>query len=253
MRIFASIALLICLTSATTLCAQEDWTFPETAPATTIAPVTPPAPLPVPPTPPVVVADPIPAEAKVVLDAPSSCRIGELVRLDASESVADSFKWLLIPDSDDFLVYDDGRRAVFSARAPGEFRFVLAVAKGGSIDVITHLIRVIGPPDEPESDDFVELIPFWNWTLDLPEDELAAIADNFASLAARDDLVTPEQWIKETVESNRAILGDRIEAWAPLLDQIGKMLVEKAQSGALVTPEDHKREWERIAEGLKSC
>ena len=62
---------------------------------------------------------PEPTTAQVVLDAPDTARVGDLIRFDASESTADSYKWIH-PETKDFLTYDDGKHAVFSARVRGE-------------------------------------------------------------------------------------------------------------------------------------
>jgi hypothetical protein len=201
-----------------------------------------------------VVAASAEAEAKVVLAAPNSARIGELVRLDVSESSADSFKWILVPDAVDFLVYDAGARAVFSARREGEFRFIVACAKGGEVDVVTHVVRIIGPPDEPTSDALSELIPYWNWDLDLPGEECRAMADGFESIADRaDELGDTNAWLKATAAMSQDTLGDRIDAWKPMLDRIGVKLREKAEIGALSTPEEHRNAWMSIVRGLRAC
>jgi len=193
-------------------------------------------------------------EAKIVLHAQSTARIGELVRLDVSESTADSFKWLLVPDSvTDFLTYDAGARACFSGRTAGEYRFIVACAKGGTVDVVTHVVKVLGPPATPQSDSFSEWIPFWNWEMELPADEREAMAVSFEGIAARAHaLDEPADWIRATAAANREVLGDRIEAWKPMLDRIGAKLAEMTQSGALMSPEDHEKVWRDIAAGLRA-
>jgi hypothetical protein len=227
MKVFvASLVLLSCLTGATFLCPAQ---------ATDV------------------LAAPMSGEAQVVLVAPSECRVGELVRLDVSESTADSFKWALVPDSEDFLVYDGGKRAVFSARVEGDHRFIVACAKDGTVDVMTFTIRVLGPPPMPMSDSLAEWIPFWNWSAGLPREEAEMLAASFEAIAARvDELEEPVQWIKATAEANRKVLGDRIDAWGPMLDKIGAALLERAEIGALTTPEEHAAVWLEVAQGLRS-
>lgn len=223
MKTFASLVLLFCMTSAT-LCAQE--TIPSVDTGT--------------------------SQAKIVLVCPDSCRVGELVRLDVSESTADSFMWKLVPDSVDFEVYAEGRRAVFSARAPGEYRFIVACAKDGTVDVVHKLITVIGPPPQPIDNSLAQWIPFWLWNYDLPDNERLALADSFHSVAAREaELKTAEDWIKATAESNREALGDSLDAWSPMLDKIGTVLLKMAQDGKLLTPEQHATVWKEIAAGLR--
>lgn len=194
---------------------------------------------------------PVPTEAKIIVNAPDEARVGELVRFDVSESVADSFKWLLVPDSDDFEVYDSGRRAVFSARLKGNYRFIIACAKDGTVDVITHVVTIIGPPPSPTSDSLAEWIPIWIWEEGLPRDEALTIADNFEKVASQ-PLVEPEEWIKVTAEANKMALGDRLEAWKPVLDKIGQVLHKRAEQGKLTTPEKHVEVWMEIAKGLRS-
>jgi len=194
-----------------------------------------------------------PVQAKIVLVAPDSARVGELVRFDVSNSVAASFKWLVVPPSQDFEVYDEGRRAVFSARATGEYQFTIACAKGDTVDVLNHIIKIIGPPSQPVTDSLSEWIPFWMWQYTLPNDEKIALAESFEAIAARkDELKTAEDWIKATAESNREAVGDSINtAWAPLLDKIGAALLKMAQDGRLMTPEQHAAVWLEIASGLR--
>jgi hypothetical protein len=194
------------------------------------------------------------AEAKIVLVAPTSCRVGELVRFDVSESSATSFKWILTPDLKDFLVYDAGARAVFSARTAGEYEFIVACAKGDTVDVVRHIVTILGPPHMPQTDSLLDWVPYWNWTLDLPKAELESMAASFEEIAARaDEFDDIGDFIKATAKVSRATLGDRVEAWKPLLDKVGANLSEKAETGAMTTPEECRDEWLRVAEGLRNC
>jgi hypothetical protein len=220
MKRLASILLLM-LTSAT-LCAQD--------PAPKVAPT---------------------GEAKIVLEAPSTARVGELVRFDVTASVADSFEWLVVPPSQDFEVYAEGRKAVFSARMPGEFEFIVACAKDGTVDVVRHVIIVRGPPPMPATDALDEWIPFWAYTFNLPTEDAGRLAAVYEQVASRDDLTEPKDWIQATALATRETLGEEIEVWKPLLSKIGEVLLKKAQAGALATPEQHKEQWLEIASGLR--
>jgi len=232
---FASLAILFCLT--TPPLAQSD---PPSLPTPSEA---------------VTVISDDPAEAKIVLVAPTSARIGELVRLDVSGSTAANFKWKVAPVMiKDFEVYDAGARAVFSARMAGEYQFIVACAKGDSIDVVTHVVKVLGPPPMPQTDALVDWIPYWNWTLDLPKSEIEALAASFEEVAASmDELDDVGDFIKATAKASRRALGDRIEAWKPILDKVGANLSEKAETGAMTSPEECREEWLRVAEGLRNC
>jgi len=198
--------------------------------------------------------DPVTAEAKIVLVAPDSVRVGELVRFDVSASQAASFKWLLVPETPDFEVYAGGTRAVFSARTEGEFVFIIAAAKGDSVDVVRHVVKVIGPPPMPQTDSLSEWIPFWNWAEMLPREQCERLAASFESIIERaDELTEPGDWAKATAEANREVLGADLQRWKPMLDKIGAALQKMAENGALTTPEDHIRVWAQVAKGLRNC
>jgi|GEM_PF-1898013 len=231
----ASLALLFCLT--TPFLAQSDPTAPAPAPSAAAAQDTDDQ-----------------AEAKIVLVAPTSARIGELVRLDASGSVASEIRWKLTPGSVDFEVYDAGARAVFSAREAGEYQFIVACAKGDTVDFTIHIVKVLAPPPMPQTDSLADWIPYWNWTIDLPKEEISSLAAGFEEIAARaDEFEDVSDFIRATAVASRTILGDRIDAWKPLLDKVGANLKEKAETGAMTSPEECRAEWLRVAEGLKNC
>jgi hypothetical protein len=234
LTIFASCILLLCLASAAFCVATEG--FKPSAQETNR----------------IEVSDP--NQAKLVLVAPTSARIGELVHLDVSESIAVEFRWLLVPDSVDFLVYDSGKRAVFSGRKAGEYQIIIGCAVDGTLDVMSHTIRVIGPPEIPVDGNFVGLIPYWMWSNPLPSEDCVALADSFESIAAQvEALLTPKDWIEATAKANRTVLGDQIDVWSDMLEKIGKELLGKAQAGELTTPEEHRKVWLEIAEGLRAC
>jgi len=187
-------------------------------------------------------------KASIVLVAPSSARLGELVRFDVSASQATSFKWLLVPESQDFEVYADGRKAVFSARTPGEYRFVIAAAYKDTVDVITHVVTVRGPPTRPASDSIKEWLPFWLYPLNLPDVERHALSDAFHGVTTLQGLTTPEEWSKATQVAVKAALGENITAWTPLLQKIATAIDKNPPT----TPEQHRAVWLEIAEGLRN-
>jgi len=189
-------------------------------------------------------------QAKIILNAPEEARVGELVRFDVSESVADSFKWIMSPKTQDFLTFDEGAQAVFSARSEGRYRFTVACAKNGTVDVVTHTVTVEGPPPMPSTDSLVEWIPFWFWAENLQKEDATRLAASFEKIATQMP-AKPSDWIKRTAEANREALGESIDAWEPLLDKIGKALRKRAEQGNLSTPEQHKEAWLEVAEGLR--
>jgi hypothetical protein len=173
---------------------------------------------------------------------------------DFNPSIAVEFRWLLVPDSVDFLVFDSGSRAVFSGREAGEYQIIIGCAVAGTLDVVSHTIRIVGPPEVPAQGAFDELIPYWIWSNPLPSEECQALAASFELIAGRiEDLSTPTDWIEATAQANRTVLGDQINIWSGVLEKIGSELLRKAQAGELTTPEEHRKVWLEIAEGLRAC
>jgi hypothetical protein len=199
--------------------------------------------------------DVVETTAKIVLDAPSSARVGELVRLDASESSADSFKWVLVPESVDFEVYAEGRKAVFSARSAGTYQFVLAVsyknADSSTVDVIVHTIRVLGPPDEPSDVRDVEgHIAYWLWNAQVSDDEKSALAGAFDKVAEM-GLGDAQAWIYETKRSVEAALGSAKPRWDSFLKHLGGYMQQLGEAGVMIETEEHAQIWREIAEALR--
>ena len=80
--------------------------------------------------------------ATISLVAPKQARIGELVILDASASKAISFKWKVIPETKDFAIIEDGKRAFFTSRGTGTYLFVISAAQDNTVDLVVHEIQI---------------------------------------------------------------------------------------------------------------
>jgi len=203
--------------------------------------------------------------AKIVIHAPETAKVGELVRFDVSASKANSFKWILVPESVDFEVYSEGRRAVFSAREEGEYMFIVACAYEGTVDVKTHTV-IVGKPGPDPSDypkvprpdseaGVVEWIPYWCSLTLRPRDEVVRLAESFEGVAATIAAgvhTTPDEIIKATGEANRQALEDSVEEWKPFLLSLQNEFKKQANAGTLVSPEQHAEMWREVAAGLRA-
>lgn len=210
--------------------------------------------------------DPAPADtAKVIINAPPTGAVGELIRLDVSNSTAESFRWVLVPDSVDFEVYDEGRHAVFSARKPGQYMFIVACAYKGTVDVVTHVINIGNVPDPQVKYPVVEkpaegaplamMIPYWCSQAKRSREETMKLAASFESIAATISAgvnTTPQAIIQATGDANRNALGDSLENWKPVLQELQKELQKLAEEGKLTTAEQHAQVWREIAAGLRA-
>lgn len=79
----------------------------------------------------------VPLSAKALLTAPSTATVGDLVILDASQSDAVSFYWMVFPQKT-ILPVEGGKKCIFSSGQPGEYTFILTAVKGDVADQIIH-------------------------------------------------------------------------------------------------------------------
>lgn len=189
-----------------------------------------------------------PNAAQVVLVAPSEVAPSQLVVLDASDSNADSITWSVVPATKDFLVIDGGARAVFSA-AKGEYLFIVAAAKGGSVDVKTHKIQVTeGAPDHSLKAKVAE----WAEPIQSPSkrDDLIRLSQSFQSIASAVEVggLNPENILQATKTSNQAALGPNAQYWQPLFTELTLYLNERAEQ--LTDATSIAAEWRAISSAL---
>lgn len=197
--------------------------------------------------------DPV-EEVGIVIDAPEFCDVGELVRLDATESQVDGLTWQVLPYTEDFEVIEDGRRAFFSARPGGApaYLFIVAGAKDGKPYLQHFTITVKGQlPPGPLT--LSQQVASWVSKVQDYEEKDAhclALANVFRELAVKED-VSVDQILEATALANTAVLGEDLDKWVPFLESLGKELDAILEAGALKTREDYKDTWVAIADGLE--
>jgi len=205
------------------------------------------------------------SKAEVVIDGPTEAKVGQLVRFDLSKSSGTMFKWKVIPSTTNFESYEGGRKAVFSADAPGEYTFVVACSLNGTVDVKTHTLKVgTGPAPPPvptptpgPNSVLASKILSWADAVNSvsKKQEAAKLGASFNSVADQivpGQLTTPEEIITKTAESNRAALGTSLAAWVPCLTSLQAEMKSRADAGTLVTAEQHKAMWKEIASALRT-
>jgi len=185
--------------------------------------------------------------------ANAEAEVGELLRLEI-QTQADDYHWLVVPSSPDFEIYAEGRKAVFSAREPGEYLFIAAYCVNNKVSLLRHSLKVKGPPEPivPPGPDasVLKLIPYWCHTLEIPEESRAVLAKNFKSIseaATSGKFETVQELIAATAEVNRTVDPKLKE----LLDKISSYIVKQAGAGQLETVDQHILLWNKIALALK--
>ncbi len=205
------------------------------------------------------------AKADVVIEGPAEIKIGQLARLDVSKSAGKTFKWKILPATTDFEVYDDGRRAVFSSGSSGDFTFIVACANDNDVDVKTYVVKVgeggvtpgPGPGPGPVNPatgmtgKVVELTRLVNSPN--KKAEASKLSAGFTSVVKQitdGQLTTADQIIEAQKIANRTAVGNSLALWVPFLEALQKEMKAQAESGLLVTPEQHAALWKQIADGL---
>lgn len=201
--------------------------------------------------------DPVvpPKTANIVFSGPSKCKAGDLVVLSVEGSHASSFKWTILPSTDNFLVIDGGKRAVFSSGVGGEFKFIVACAYKDTCDVYVHTLVVNGDKPQP-TDNLSSKIAFHCDKVDsvTKRDDCIKLAQSFASVAMvmeGGNLNTPSDIVQATAKSNKDALGDRLDDWKPFRSGLASELEALAKAGHLTDTASHVRVWKIIADALR--
>lgn len=209
-------------------------------------------------------ADAVVDNSLVKLNAPTEARVGELVVLDVSASDVESFEFKVIPETKNFIVDTNDKRAVFSSETPGEYLFIVAGAKDGKVSVVTHKIIVAGgtvTPGTPVIATLDSQVKTWADPVvsATKRDEALKLAQSFTSVAsiveqsvASGQLMSIDDIVAATVTSNKAALGTSLDAWAPFRTGLSAYLKSRADAGELSDMASHVATWKAIAVALES-
>lgn len=214
------------------------------------------------------------AEAVVVLTAEDP-EPGDIIELDASDSVGEFFAWsvwpLLMGDRLTLRPDSDGRGAVLASK-PGTYVVTLAVGSQTSI-AITNLVVVIkgdiqpepgpGPDPEPDLPDLryglAPMVVEWSKAVKSHRDGAALIAKPFrliASQIAAGALKDP----KAITDGLKAAMTDKetgvppevLTAWNPWADNVMVVLTELHDAGEIKVPNDFADAYREVALGLEA-
>ena len=193
-------------------------------------------------------------QPEVVIEAPSSVKVGDMIVVDLSKSIGTGFDLIIQPTPPQVRVFNEGKIIVTaSGYKSTEYLFIASCALNGQSDVKTHTVRVIGgEPLEPldPGDNLVQKVLSWCETVDspTPRDDALKLAQSFSSLAFN----TAAEIVAATKTSNRDALGANLQFWLPLLDGLMNELKAMASVGLLPDPMAHGPIWSAVSEGLEA-
>jgi hypothetical protein len=195
--------------------------------------------------------------AHLVVEGPTEVECGNLVVISVEKSNASSFKWLVVPSADNYLVIEGGKRIIFSSGTCGTYTFIVACSLGDTCDLAVHTLVVTKKDTEkPVVNSLHSQIASWCKQIDTSakRDECLALAQSFASVASvmeKGNLNTPTQLIEATSISNKAALGKSLEDWSPFRDGLAEKLKEMSEGGNLPDTASHVKMWKIIANALR--
>ena len=186
----------------------------------------------------------------IVLRAVNSAVVGELIVLDASNSLVDDLIWKVVPETQDFQVFEDGKRAALSSRHEENYLVTIAGAKAGKAFLVQQVIPIFpnGPtPNGAPVTDKIKKLVFRIPSYEGKEEHAKGLARIFRETA---ESTSTESMLEATAVANTAFLGDRLEEWKPLLTELKKEFDARLAAGELETPEQYRTLWFQIADGL---
>lgn len=208
------------------------------------------------------VDDGTPREDKpeVVIEAPASVKVGEMIVIDVSKSQGEGFDMKIIPEPSQVRVFEGGKVICTSTgNQSTEYLFIISCALGGKSDVKTKVVKVVGAepvvPDQPGKNIPAKVLA-WCDSVASPtaRDDAIKLAQSFASLATvikSGAFADPGEIVAATKTSNRDALGDNLQHWVPLLDGLMVELKAMADAGMLPDATSHAGVWEDVAKGLR--
>ena len=188
-------------------------------------------------------------EMQLIVKSPESCVIGEMVTIDATASNCDTFEWKVIPATDDFRVITNGQEALFCARAPGTYIFILAGTRDGilmPLKAITIIVEQGVTPVVIVENTFTIKVKSW-----LPQgadpkilEQLARSFERVAS-ATHADVAS---LVKTTALSNRSALGANLPQYKPFLIAFSAHLKTNLTESTI---DEHVELWFNMAKILR--
>jgi hypothetical protein len=163
------------------------------------------------------------AFADIKLNAPEEAEVGELIRLDASESACEDLIWEVIPNTE-----EDNKPVLLTHR------------------VYVEPLEPVDPDDTTINLD--GLIRQWLTKVrsDGGKAEAIKLAQSFRFIAGSPHTKL-EDFLEATATSNRMVLGDSLDAWKPFLDGLGRYLDKNPPKGL----KKYQDVWRAIATAIE--
>lgn len=206
-----------------------------------------------------------PVEGQAI-DGSNEAVVGELVRISVD---GEKVKWTCLPPIKDLETYGTyNEKCVVSFRANGEYTVIAAVVKDDTLSLETHKIAVGGviftpDPTNPTApvpvpgavtldSDLANRVRSWCIEYKVDKAQTVKLASNFHQVGSEiqaGSVKTTGEIIGRTATLNSAT---SLSGFDGVMAKIQAYLTQQADSGQLVTPEQHAKVWFSIASGLNA-
>jgi hypothetical protein len=134
-------------------------------------------------------------EAEIVVSGPEQFEIGELIEIDATQSVAQSLQWTILPETQNFKTV--GRTAFFSSTTVRPYTLIITAAYQGTL--ATSILTLNPKINEPKINEpkINEPNPIPEKLRELMDGGIIKTKDDFILTAKQLGIEIKEQWIEE--------------------------------------------------------
>ena len=213
-------------------------------------------------------------EAKPVaaFNADKIYNVGDLIILDAQESIGTHFGWSVAPGNDvdqNFWFDDESPLILHLASRAGTYHVSLVASNCNGNNSLTQKITVKGdttkPKPDPDQPTPPKPTPVWKSELESYSFDLAQsvpvecrkkssdIAKMIDSISSNSKLTNSNQFASAFVTGLKTILSTEssLDAWRPWYNAIKDQLIKLETENTFKNYDDYKAAWDNISKGLK--
>ena len=177
---------------------------------------------------------------------------GDFIVVDASDTNAKTIKWRVSLGTT-YRVFEDGKVAICGTGGNKVHKFMVIVVKDNDVIIKEYVITVVKPSKFQTILHSIIQSEYLKIISKHREDDAEKLANVFKSLAlqVRSGEITDIQiLITKTKDANKAVLGDRVEVWTPLLIALGDKLQSLSENGDLPDNESLFDAWLTVHNSL---
>lgn len=160
---------------------------------------------------------------------------GDFIVVDASDTNAKVIKWRVSPGTI-YRVFENGKIAICGTGGKKTHKFMIIAVKDNEVLIKEYVISVIKPSKFQSILYPIIQLEYLKVISEYREDDAEKLANVFKSLALRirsGEITDIQDLMSKTKDANKAVLGDRVEVWTPLLLALGEKLQSLSESGDL--------------------